>query len=64
MLNDIIDFYFKRQLCEIKTSKQRKNAKFKHIDSFKLKDRYQADTVNLSKYVMSDGFKYSFLLQW
>ena len=47
MLNDIRDFYFKCQVCEIRTSKQIKNAVIKHIDSFKPKDRYQADTVQL-----------------
>ena len=60
MLKDIRDFYFKCQVYEIRTSKSRKNAVIKHIDSFKQKDRYQVDTVQLSKYVMSDGFKYFF----
>ena len=62
MLNDIRDFYFKCQVCEIRTSKPRKNVVIKHIDSFKPKDRYQVDTVQLSKYVMSDGFKYLFTM--
>ena len=62
MLNDIRDFYFKCQVCEIRTSKPRKKAVIKHINSFKPKDRYQADTVQLSKYVMSDGFKYLFTM--
>ena len=62
MLNDIRDFYFKCQVCEIRTSKPRKNAVIKHIDSLKSKDRYQTDTVQLSKYVMSDGFKYLFTI--
>ena len=42
--------------------KAKKNAVIKHIDSFKPKDRYQADTVRLSKYLMSDGFKYLFTI--
>ena len=62
MLNNIRDFYFKCQVCEISTSKLRKNAVIKHIDSFKSKDRYQTDTVQLSKYVMSDRFKYLFTM--
>ena len=62
MLYNIRDFYFKCQVCEISTSKLRKNAVIKHIDSFKSKDRYQTDTVQLSKYVMSDRFKYLFTM--
>ena len=29
----------------------------KHIDNFKLKDRYQVDIVQLSKHIMWDEFK-------
>ena len=42
--------------------KYKKNAVIKHIDSFKPKDRYKADIVQLSKSVMSDGFKYLFTM--
>ena len=34
----------------------------KHIDSSMPKERYQADTVLLSNYVTSDGYKYLFLM--
>ena len=60
ILNEIRDCYFKCQVCEIRTSKPRKNVVIKHIDSFKLKDRYKTDTVQLSKYVIPDRFKYLF----
>ena len=56
MLIDIRDFYFKWQVWEIRTSKPRKNAIVKHIESYKPKERYQADTVLLSNYIW-DGFK-------
>ena len=62
MLNDIRDFYFKCQVYKIRRSKPRKISIIKHIDSFKCKDSYQADTVQLSKYVMPDGFKYLFTM--
>ena len=62
MLNDIRDFYNKFKVWEIRTSKPRKFPFIKHIDSFKPKYRYQVDTVQLSKYVMSDGFKYLFTI--
>ena len=48
MLIDIRDFYFKWQVWEIRTSKPRKNVIVTHIESYKPKERYQADTVLLS----------------
>ena len=51
MLIDIRDFYFKWQVWEIRTSKPRKNTIVKHIESYKPKERYQADTVLLSNYI-------------
>ena len=45
---------------EIKTKKT--ISIIKHIDSFKCKDSYQVDTVQLSKYVMSDDS--NIFLQW
>ena len=61
MLIDIRDFYFKWQVWEIRTSKPRKNAIVKHIESYKPKERYQTDTVILSNYIW-DGLNIS--LQW
>ena len=61
MLIDIRDFYFKWQVWEIRTSKPRKNIIVKHIESYKPKERYQADTVLLSNYIW-DGFKYIFTM--
>ena len=61
MLIDIRDFYFKWQVWKIRTSKPRKNAIVKHIESYKPKERYQADTVLLSNYIW-DGFKYIFTM--
>ena len=61
MLIDIRDFYFKWQVWEIRTSKPRKNAIVKHIESYKPKERYQADTILLSNYIW-DGFIYIFTM--
>ena len=47
-----------------KTTKPRKNVVVKHIDSSIPKERYQADTVHLSKHVMSDNNKYLFTILW
>ena len=58
MLNNIKDFYFKWQVWEITTTKPRRNVVVKHIDCSMPKERYQADTVQLSKHVMSDNYKY------
>ena len=61
MIVDIRDVYFKCQVREVRTSKQRKNLIVKHIDSHKPKERYQADTVLLSDYIRDD-FKYLFTM--
>ena len=61
MLIDIRDFYFKWQVWGIRTSKPRKNEIVKHIESYKPKERYQADIVLLSNYIW-DGFKYIFTM--
>ena len=58
MLSNIRDFYFKWQVWEIRTTKPRKNVVVKQIDSSMPKERYQADTVVLSNYAMSDDYKY------
>ena len=42
-------------------SEAKKNIVVKHIDSYIPIERYQADTVLLSRYV-SDGFKYLFAM--
>ena len=47
MLKDIRDFYFKWQVWEKRTTKQRKNVVIKLIDSSMLKERYQTDTMLL-----------------
>ena len=62
MLKDIRDFYFKWQVWEIRTTKPRKNVVIKYIDSSMSKERYQVDTVFLSNYVTSDGYKYLFTM--
>ena len=62
MLSNIIDFYFKWQVWEIRTTKPRKNVEIKHKDISTLKEKYQADTVQLSKHVMSDDYKYLFTM--
>ena len=62
MLKDIRDFYFKWQVWEIRTTKPRKNVVIKHINSSMSKERYQVDTVFLSNYVTSDGYKYLFTM--
>ena len=61
MLSNIKDFYFKFKVWEIRT-KIKKNVVVKHIDSSMPKGRYQVDTVQLSKYVMSDDYKYLFTM--
>ena len=62
MLSNMRDFYFKWQVWEIRTTKPRKNVVVKHIDSSIPKERYQADTVQLSKLVMSEDYKYLFTM--
>ena len=62
MLSNIRDFYFKWQVWEIRTTKPRKNVVVKHIDSSMQKERYQADTVQLSKHGMSEDYKYLFTM--
>ena len=58
---DIRDFYFKCQIWEARISKPRKKDIVKHIDTYAPKERYQADTINLSSYVSGD-FKYIFTM--
>ena len=62
MFNDIRDFYFKHQVSQKRTSKLRKNTFTNYIDSIQPKNRYQANTMSLSKYVMSDWLKYLFTM--
>ena len=62
MLSNIRDFFFKLQVWEIRTTKPRKNVVVKIIDSSMPKERYQADTVQLSKHVMSGNYKYLFTM--
>ena len=62
MLSNIRDFYFKWQVWEIRTTKPRKKVVVKHIDSSMPKEWYQADTIQLSKHIMSDDYKYLFTI--
>ena len=54
------DLNFKWQIWEIRTSKQ-KNVIVKHIESYKPRERYQADTVLYPNFVW-DEFKYIFTM--
>ena len=42
------------EICETRRSKPRKNIETKHIESYRAKERYQADTVFLSDYLVGN----------
>ena len=54
MQKDIRVLYFNCEIWAGWTKKPKKKIEYKHIDSYYLKERYQADTVYLSDYLVSD----------
>ena len=54
MEKDVREMYFNCEICAGRTKKPKKKMAYKHIDSYYPKERYQADTVYLSDYLVTD----------
>ena len=54
MQKDVRELYFNCEIWAGRTKKPKKKIAYKHIDSYYPKERYQADTVYLSDYLVSD----------
>ena len=50
---DVREIYFDCEICAGRTQKPKKKMAYKHIDSYYPKERYQADTVYLSDYLVN-----------
>ena len=54
MQKDVRELYFNCEIWAGRTKKPIKKFAYKHIDSYYPKERYQADNVYLSNYLVSD----------
>ena len=54
MEKDARELFYRWEVCAGRTKKPKKTIAYKHIDSFRPKERYQMDTVYLSDYLVSD----------
>ena len=54
MDSDISEMISRCEICGVRGSKPRKNIATKHIESHRVKERYQADTVFLSDYLVGN----------
>ena len=52
--SDISEMISRCEICGARGSKPRKNIATKHIESYRAKERYQADTVFLSDYLVGN----------
>ena len=51
---NVREMYFNCEICAGRTNKLKKKMAYKHIDSYYPKERYQADMVYLSDYLVTD----------